>query len=193
MRTGGDGGVIRGQTPLSKDEVFDVFSNERRRLVFAHLKRRGADGPVDLSRLSTRITAVETGVSPGQVSYDDRKSVHTTLRQFHLPKMDDAGIVSFDRGTGRVRLTEAGRELTVYVEAVPENETSWAAYFTSMSGLTTATVLAVWLGIPAGDLFSDIGWAVAASVTLFVSSLVYLYRSWYGMRVGHGEPRTLEG
>jgi predicted MFS family arabinose efflux permease len=61
-----------------------------------------------------------------------------------------------------------------------------------MSGLTTATVLAVWLGVPAGDLFSDIGWAVAASVTLFVSSLVYLYRSWYGMRVGHGEPRTLE-
>jgi DNA-binding transcriptional ArsR family regulator len=175
---------------LSKDDVFDVFSNQRRRLVFDHLRRR--DDPVDMSELSTRITAVELGAKPEQVGYDDRKSVHTSLYQFHLPKMDEAGIVEFDRGSGDITLTEQGADLDVYLETVSEDEIPWALYFLLLSTTMLLAVAAVWMGLYPFTLFGYREWAGIVSVASFVSSLAYLYSSRYEMRLGAGDVPTYE-
>lgn len=177
-----------GEAPtLSKDDVFEVFSNERRRLVFDYLHRREEDGPVDVSEISTHVAAAELETTPERIRYDERKSVHTALHQFHLPKMDAAGIVEFDNRSGDITLTEAGRELDVYLETVSGDEIPWALYFVLLSGTMMAAVLAVWLGVYPFTVFTNLEWAGIVSVASLVSSLAYLYSSRYEMRLGTGD------
>jgi len=180
-KTGGESAA------LSKDDVFEVFSNQRRRLAFDYLQRRDDDGPVDVSEISTHVTAAELDTPPDRIRYDDRKSVHTALHQFHLPKMDAAGIVEFDSRSGDIRLTEEGKELDVYLETVSGDEIPWALYFVLLSGTMMSVILAVWLGIYPFTVFTNLEWASLISVASLVSSLVYLYHSRYEMRLGVGD------
>ncbi len=154
------------------DELFDIMSNSRRRAVFHYLKQ-GDGTAVEVSRLSRELAAWECGVEPEQVSYDDRHSIHTSLRQFHLPKMEDGGIVEFnDQGT-RVTLTDEADRTDIYVEAVSEDEVRWSTYFVSLSAVLALTTGAAILGIQPPTALSVQGWVILESIAFAVSSLVF--------------------
>lgn len=90
---------------LSKDEVFFLLKNERRRAVIEYLLDR--DGRAKFDDLVVDIAAREKDKDAGQITYKERKSVHTSLYQSHLPKLEDAGVVEYDRRSGTVVLTGA--------------------------------------------------------------------------------------
>jgi hypothetical protein len=167
--------------------VFAVLSNRRRRYALHHLKQR-PDGAVPLGDLSRRVAAWELGVDPEDLTYEDRKSVHTSLSQFHVPKMCDAGLVEFDAEHGIVELTDAGADLDVYLETVRGHEIPWYRYFLLLSVLSGALVVASAVGVPL--LASVPGLAVAGLVVaaFLCSSLAFLYDSRYRMRVGNEGP-----
>lgn len=180
-------GIEGDAQALSKDDVFEVFSNQRRRLVFDYLHRQDERGPVDISEISTHVAAAELETAPERINYDERKNVHTALRQFHLPKMDAADIVEFDNRTGDITLTEEGEELDVYLETVSGDEVPWATYFVLLSGTLVAAILAAWLHIYPFTMFTDLEWAGISSVASLVSSIVYLYSNRYEMHLGAGD------
>lgn len=169
-----DGGV-----GIDRDTVFEVMSNRRRRSLIRYLKaQQNGDGGAEISDISRQIAAWEQGVSVDQVNYSDRKNVHTSLYQFHLPKMDDAGFVEYDQRSGNVSLTDSAENLDIYIETGSENEElPWERYLPGLAAPLAVLAGTVWfldrplLGV------SDGGWAVAIAAVFLASALAYAYRS----------------
>jgi hypothetical protein len=109
----GDG---EAREELNATEVIDILSNERRRLLWRYL---GEESPeASLGDVSQRIAAWENGISVEEVEYGERKSVYTSLHQFHCPKMDEAGLIEFDKRESVVRrISEQPEEFVVEVES----------------------------------------------------------------------------
>lgn len=165
-----------------------MLSNRRRRYALHHLKQR-SNHRASLAELSRRVTAWEQGTDPAELTYEDRKSAHTSLSQFHLPKMHEAGLVEFDPEEGVVRLTDTGADVEVYLETVGTNELPWYRYFLLLSVLSVAVVLAAATGVPFLADVSGMVLAELVAAAFLCSSLAFLYDSRYRMRLGReGRP-----
>ena len=86
---------------ISLDEVFTILSNSRRRHVVDLLAESGGE---------TAFRALTDGVASreadGPVGYDQRKRVYVSLRQSHLPRLADAGVIEYDPDRGTIEATE---------------------------------------------------------------------------------------
>jgi DNA-binding transcriptional ArsR family regulator len=142
---GADGGSARtdGGVGPDRETVFDILSNRRRRYVLHFLRDR--EGPTDLRELSERIAAWENDRVPERVTSKERKRVYAALHQSHLPKMDRAGIVSYDPDRGTIELTDAAAALDVYLEVVPRSDLDWGGFYIGLGALGTlvATLVAL--------------------------------------------------
>ena len=85
---------------LPLDQVFEVLKNERRRRVLERLAE--SDGALDLGTLAEEIAALENDKDVRQITSTERKRVYVGLYQCHLPKMDDFGVVSFEKSRGTI-------------------------------------------------------------------------------------------
>ncbi len=158
---------------LSRDTVFQTLSNRRRRRALRYLIQHRNDETVRMRDLSEWIAAEENGVSRGQVTYKQRKRVYTSLYQSHLPALHRDGIVDYDRARGTVSLTPVATEFDTYLETTSEKDRSWRTYWLGL-GVTAVTASVVaWLGIvPALSSASHLV-AVAISLALFASAVVF--------------------
>ena len=125
---------------LNANDVIEILSNERRRLLWRYLRQECPEG--DLSDASRQIAAWENGITVEEVDYDERKSVYTSLHQFHCPKMEDAGLIEFDKRDSVVRaVSEEPEEFVVEVEPDVNQALS-----TTVIALCTATgvIIGAW-------------------------------------------------
>ena len=164
----GDGG-----DPVPRAEIFDLLSSRRRRHALHFLSQQ--DRPVSLKDLSRQLAAWEQAVRPEDVTYDQRKPVYTALRQFHLPRMDEAGVVDFDPDRCRVRLTEEARALQVHLEVVPADEIPWADYYLGVSVVAGLLVLAILADFFVFGDVPSVAWLGLVVGTFAVSSTVHAY------------------
>lgn len=169
---------------LSRDEAFETLSNRRRRYIIHYL--RDEDQPVALSDLAEQIAAWENDTEILDISASERKTVYTSLQQFHLPKMDEMGVVEFDRRAGTVSVTDATEGLDIYLEVVDRHDIPWSFYYIGLSSVGAMLVALSWLGVPPFGAVPDAGWTVFLVVALFVSSASH-YALGRGMRLGAGE------
>jgi hypothetical protein len=102
---------------FSLDTTFELLKNRRRRKVLKHLRTNG--GESTLSDLAEHIAALENDIEVAQLSSDQRKRVYIGLYQCHLPKLDGAGVVDYDKNRGTVVLREAAGEVLQYLEEDP--------------------------------------------------------------------------
>ncbi|MFC6941170.1 hypothetical protein ACFQE8_14540 [Salinirubellus sp. GCM10025818] len=172
---------------ISNDELFDVLSNRRRRYTLHYLKQNG-DEPVEMGDLSTKVAAWELGIEPEALAYDERKRVHTSLYQYHAPKLDDAGIVNYDSQRGTIELTRAGADLDLYLEAVAGREIPWSTYLLLLSVFGASLMGAVWLDVPPLTAIPDATWGLFVAVAFLASSAVFVYDNRYSMRLGGEGP-----
>jgi hypothetical protein len=149
-----------------------VFGNSRRRAAIHYLKQCDTDTEITLSDLSTQVAAWEHGVDPDELDYEERRSVHISLYQSHIPRMDDVGLIDFDQEHNIITLTETGEEIDVCLRKVTENETPWPSYFL---GLATVDAGAVGFATTGVVSWSNSSVAIAVAVTFFVSSLIFWY------------------
>ncbi|MFC4247752.1 hypothetical protein ACFOZ7_12400 [Natribaculum luteum] len=85
----GPGSIQRSET------LFELLTHSRRRTVLSVLTERG--DVVSTDDLAARIAAAERDVPRDAVPTSERDRVYTTLRHAHLPAMDDAGVLEYDR------------------------------------------------------------------------------------------------
>ncbi|MFW6435205.1 MAG: DUF7344 domain-containing protein [Halovenus sp.] len=111
---------------LSVDVIFEVLKNERRRRVIEYL--RANDGPVELGAVAEHIAALENDKDESAITYAERKRVYVGLYQCHLPKMDDMGVIDFNRARGRIELTDQTHYLDPYLEG-PVSHRPWHRYY----------------------------------------------------------------
>ena len=177
---------------LSRDDAFETLSNQRRRFVLHFLQ--DADGTAALSDLAEQVAAWENDTEVAAISASERKTVYTSLQQFHLPKMDDLGVVAFDRREGEVALTEAADRLDIYLEVVDRYDVPWGLYYTGLSALGFLLVGLANAGVDPFTVVSPVGWTVFVLTALAVSSVSHLVHA-RRMRLGShaGPPEVREG
>lgn len=173
-------------TGISRDQIFTMLSNRRRRLVLHFLKRY--DGRrVDLRTLVDAVSSWEYETPAEELPWRKRKRVYTALRQSHLPKMDDAGVIEYDRSRGEVELTDEARELQMYLEYVPAHDIPWSLCYLGLSAVAAAMTGLAWYDVyPFGEL-SGVALSAILVAMFGVSAVVHTYHSRRN-RLGSGEP-----
>lgn len=152
-------------TDLPLDTVFEILKNRRRRDILQYLWNH--DGTAKIGELAEHIAALENDVDIAALSSSQRKRVYIGLYQCHLPKMDDAEVVDFDKHRGTIELRDSAEELTVYLQAddpsVPQVSTASAAVALTVGTLVPAGVLGV---SPLGAVAPFV-WALIGTAALF--------------------------
>lgn len=103
---------------LSEDLVFDLLSAGRRRAVLRHLEHEL--GEVTFSEL-TEAVAIEEGL-PADGTPDDYKKVYVSLYQTHVPKLQEAGVLEYDRDENTVALTDKAEPVLAYLNFTPPSK-----------------------------------------------------------------------
>ncbi|MFC6987985.1 hypothetical protein ACFQJD_03280 [Haloplanus sp. GCM10025708] len=172
---------------LSTDELFEVLSNRRRRYTLHCLKQAEAK-TLPLRDVAEQVAAWEFGKTVEGLPYDERKTVHTALRQLHLPKMDDVDIVDFDKQRGTVELTDKAAEANLYLEVVEGRGIPWSLYFTLFSACSGLFLFSIWQGVAPFGAIPKAAGVAAVVVAMLVSSVAFLVESRLHMRVGSAGP-----
>lgn len=97
---------------LSEDRVFSLLAAARRRAVLRQLRDGGGELP--LSEVTHRV-AVDEGTS-ADAEAGEFKAVYVSLYQTHVPALEAAGVVEYDREDKVVRLTPSAAPLFAYLE-----------------------------------------------------------------------------
>jgi DNA-binding transcriptional ArsR family regulator len=171
---------------VSRDKLFELLSNRRRRYALHHLTQ--ADGSVELGDLARQVAAWENGTDAETVSSTERKSVYTSLQQFHLPKLAEKGLVEFDDREGRVELGPVVEDRDIYMEVVESGSVPWSQYYLAVAGVQAVVLAAV----PLAGL-SQFSAGAFCVIALAVSALAHTYYTKKEMRLGTSEsPPDLE-
>jgi hypothetical protein len=164
---------------LSRNDLFEVLNNSRRRCALHYLKQH-ADRRVGLRELVDHVAAWENNTTVDKVESAKRKSVYTALRQSHLPKMDDAGVIEYDILRGEVELTDAAQGAELYLERVeqsPRSDIPWGEYYLGLSAVSVALVAATWVSVfPFAEL-SGVGVAAILVAIFMISAIVHKCQS----------------
>lgn len=99
---------------LTQDELFHILQNRRRRGVLEYL--RGVTGPVEMSDVAEQLAAWEHDTTVEQLDSTQRKRLYVPLYQTHLPKLDDAGVIDYDKDRGQVEARPLAGRLEPYLE-----------------------------------------------------------------------------
>lgn len=157
---------------LSQDIAFELLSCPRRRYVMHYLKQRPTE-PVAIRDLVRQVAAWENDVTAATVTRDQRMRVYTALRQSHLPKLADGGVIRFDRNRGVVELTDAASELEVYLDVVPHDDISWSKYYAGLGVLCTGFLLGMWANIVPFGAIDPLAGAGIITALFTVSATVH--------------------
>lgn len=174
-----------GNVELTEQEVFSVLSNRRRRFALHALCQQG--DAAELGWLAKRVAAWEQGVPPAEVASDARKSCYVSLQQSHLPRMDEAGVIEFDKRAGTVHPTPSARELDIYLEVVPGQEIPWHGYYLGLGAVSAALLSALWVDAAPFTMLPDLAWIAFVVVALVVSAAVHTYLA-RGQKLGGDGP-----
>jgi len=101
---------------LPTDRAFDLLGDATRRRTLSVLQ--GADGAIALDDLAAEVVADASDATPEEVSRDRRERIATSLHHCHLPKLDDADVVTYDSAGNRVAATEIVDDLDPLLDAI---------------------------------------------------------------------------
>jgi DNA-binding transcriptional ArsR family regulator len=167
-------------TELPKDELFRILSNSRRRYIIYYLHEAGDE--MSLKDLATRIAAVENDTSVEDVTDEERQRVYISLYQTHLPKLEEADIVSYDDEERMVALTpQTAREGFFWMQSSEPSRT-WALYYAALGVVGWLFVIGRGLALP---VFTSIPWFVIAAV--ISTAILAIVAAQYALEAGEDE------
>jgi hypothetical protein len=164
---------------ITKDEVFEVLSSSRRRLILYNLHRRG--GEAVLRDLASDTAKAE---SDADVEVDDDvvKRFYISLYQTHVPKLEEVGLVRYDSESKTVSLTDKIEEVEAILSSESEPERPWALYYGAL-GVAGAVLAVVQLS----------GLAPPVTSIAFAAALLFLaVFQYYEKEIKRREYRFLE-
>lgn len=168
---------------ITRDEIFDVLSNSRRVCVLRYLGEVDQD-IVKLRDVVDYVAACEQSGSVEDVDYKNRKSVYTALRQTHLPKLDERGVIEFNKARGELRLAERADQVQLYLESDPENDIPWHLHYLGLTLLSGCLVLTTYLGVyPFG-----LEWSHLTGIVFFMFSVSAIVHSFHARGTHREDP-----
>ncbi|WP_132060523.1 DUF7344 domain-containing protein [Halorussus amylolyticus] len=141
-----------GASHPSREAMFDLLGNARRRRVLRHLLN---DSAVTLTNLSGRIAAWENDTTVHEVSSRERKQVYSSLYQTHLPRLSEHGLVEYHTDDRVVELTGDPDRLRSFLDVGDTEQRScprkWSRYFLWTAVVGSAVIAGHWLGTTPAD------------------------------------------
>lgn len=146
---------------LSLSECYHLLQNRRRRTVIRYVAEHGES--VDIGTLSEHLVRQETDEP---ISSQERHRVYVALYQTHLPKLDEYGVVEYDKDRGVVRPTPLVSVLRTRMEAdtsTVDRRRRWAsiAAGTLVAFAALAAVVSLGAGPPNVWLAGGVGLAAS--------------------------------
>jgi hypothetical protein len=163
---------------ISADELFHLLQNRRRRDVLRYL--RGSDGQVRMRDIAEQVAAWEHDKEVSQLRSKERQRVYIALYQEHLPKLDEAGVIVYNKSRGIVKRTERADEFEPYLAADTTDEQGdddagarvtlpWEQYSLGLSGVGAGLLLTTVLGGSALEQVTTIGAVALISLAVLVA------------------------
>lgn len=143
---------------LSQAELFDVFSNARRRYTVQYLKQQ--HGSCDLAPLVEQVAAWENEIAPDQVTRAQRRRVYISLYQTHLPMLEDHDIVEWDADGHSIELLPTEETFDPYLDRHVESQRPWHYLYATLAA--------------SGGLALAVSWAAVSPLTVEAAPLVAL-------------------
>lgn len=109
-----------GTPSLSADVLFSALSASQRRYILQYLS--SASTTVTLTGLIEAVAAWETNTDTAEPAEAARTTAAVALQHVHLPKLADAGLVSFDPDQETVALTANATLATPHLELLAGNK-----------------------------------------------------------------------
>lgn len=163
---------------LELDGLYDILRNQRRRLVLYYLTHTH-DESAKIGELAEQLAAWENQIPLNAVTSTQRKRTYNTLQQHHLPKMDERGLVEFDRARGRIRLTANERQLRVLLGIIPRMNPTRITGFLVIGALFWFVLSMNWFAVHVLNVFPR-GFASpllgVSFVVLLLAHIYLLYR-----------------
>ncbi|APX95633.1 hypothetical protein BB347_02835 [Natronorubrum daqingense] len=119
---------------LSQDEIFHILQTNRRRDAISYLVEKR--GPVKMSDVAEYVAAREHGTTVEELTSTQRQRVYIPLYQSHLPKLDEKGIIDYNKPRGIVEPTDRISVFEPYLEP-PETTTEAESEHSPTSQLTS--------------------------------------------------------
>lgn len=146
---------------LDTQTAFDILSSRRRRIAMTCLREHG--GRATIGDLARQVAARENDVAEARVTRRQRKRAYTALRQSHLPRMADAGVVDYDQDRGHVELTSLANDIWPYLE---EDGTTpnWRRLHLSVASTVALGILGTVADLPLMGALPVVAWLLALVV-----------------------------
>ncbi|QLG50759.1 DUF7344 domain-containing protein [Natrinema halophilum] len=149
---------------FSKDEIFHLLQNERRRMVLRYL--RGTEGPVRMRDVAEQVAAWEHDTTVEELTSTQRQRVYIPLYQSHLSKLDEVGVIDYQQNRGIVERKPLADQFEKYLDLDSTDESThdknsdegeWDDYYIGATVLCYAVLLGAVMELPFASFLSGIG------------------------------------
>lgn len=151
---------------LTKETIFDLLRNQRRRYVLHYL-----DKHTEMIRLGELAEALarwehEDDTEEVYITHRDRKRAYVSLYQTHLPKLDDAGVITYNQPRGTIELGPTYRDIRAYLDYSDTPPVVWHRLYTGSAvlGLSLLGLIQVIPGVV--SILPEVVWYVGVMVIL---------------------------
>ncbi|ELY93411.1 hypothetical protein C483_05578 [Natrialba hulunbeirensis JCM 10989] len=101
-------------TALSDDDVFHILQTSRRREAIRYVLH--SEDTVKMGALAEHVAAREHETTVAKLTSTQRQRVYIPLYQSHLPKLDKAGVIEYNKSRGIIRPGEHLETFRPYLE-----------------------------------------------------------------------------
>lgn len=162
---------------ISRSEIFEILSNDRRQYVIRFLLEKRAGDSAPLGEVVDYVAKRENDVSDDELDTGQRKRVYTALRQCHLPKLDDYGIVNYDNLRSEVEVGNGIDDIQQYLDYDPETAVPWSNCYLGLSLVTALAALFSLAGVYPLSAVSNETLMIAIIVSFAVTAGAHTYQS----------------
>lgn len=100
---------------IGDDDLYKMLKNSRRRTI---IRLVDEEDKTNVNYLARRIAAEENDKQPEALTSQERKRVYIALYQNHLPPLDKAGILTYNKPRGHVEATDETGRVAALLEIV---------------------------------------------------------------------------
>jgi len=158
--------------PLTRNEIYEILSNARRRYALHAIKNE--DGITELSDVAEQVAAWENDKPVSEITSSERHLAYSSIQQNHIPKLEGTGVITHD--SGAIELTEEAQDLDVYVDVVPGDSIPWAEYYLGLGAVSLGLVAAVWDCV-FPESVPGLAWAAVIAVLFTASAAFHVYQN----------------
>lgn len=90
-------------TRISKDDVYHLLQNSRRRAVLRYLCAHDDTEVFEMRAIAEEVAAWEDDTTVTQLHSDQRQRIYVSLFQSHLPKLSTHGAIEYEQSRGIIR------------------------------------------------------------------------------------------